>query len=431
MSSAPLNELTVLELSDRLSAGETTSEAIVTSCLERIEAREDTVKAWAFLNPDVALAEARARDAEDRRSPLHGVPIAIKDIIDTRDYPTEYGTPIHAGNRPTADAACVTRLKQAGAVVLGKTHTTELAATHPTVTRNPHNPAFSPGGSSAGSAAAVADHMAPAALGTQTFGSVIRPAGFCGTVAFKPTFGLVSRAGVKAESESLDTVGAFCRSAQDMPLLLVGADGRRRGAFPGACRPTTIRIGVCRGPGWAEALRETVQAIDDAAAGLSAAGAVVEELNVPPSWDEALDAHLTLACFEIAKAFAYEWIEHGDLISASLAPMIERGEAIAPADYYAARKVGAEARAELAGVLSRYDALLTPTQPGEAPEGLSWTGNPVFNRFWTFMGVPCVTLPFARGPNGLPVGIQLIGRQEGEAGLFATAAWAEKQLAKE
>lgn len=426
---AALNELTVLEMSERLTSGETTSEAIVAACLERIEAREETVKAWAFLDPDMALAQARARDAEDRRGPLHGVPIAIKDIIDTKDYPTEYGTPIHAGFQPMADAACVSRLKQAGAVILGKTHTTELAATHPTVTRNPHNPAFTPGGSSAGSAAAVADHMAPAALGTQTFGSVIRPAGFCGTVAFKPTFGLVSRAGVKAEAESLDTVGAFCRSARDMPMLLSGLTGNPVEHFQ-AAMPNAVRIGVCRGPGWDEALPETVEAINDAAAVFAAAGAVVEELNVPPSWDDALDAHLTLACFEIAKAFAYEWVEHGDLISESLAPMIERGEATSPADYYAARKAGAEARAELVGVLCRYDALLTPTQPGEAPEGLGWTGNPVFNRFWTFMGVPCVALPFAKGPNGLPVGIQLIGRHEGEADLFAVAAWAEHRLEK-
>lgn len=429
MSSSLLNELTVAELSERLAVGETTSEKVVNACLERIEAREETVEAWAFLDPEAALEQARARDAEERRGPLHGVPVAVKDIIDTRDFPTEYGTPIHAGFQPMADAACVSKLKQAGAVILGKTHTTELAATHPTVTRNPRNPEFTPGGSSAGSAAAVADYMTPAALGTQTFGSVIRPAGFCGTVAFKPTFGLVSRAGVKAESESLDTVGAFCRSAQDMPLLLSGLTGNAVESFI-APVPEKIRIGVCRGPGWDEAQAETVQAMEEAANGLAAAGATVEELNVPPSWDEALDAHLTLACFEIAKAFAFEWIEHGEMISESLAPMIERGEATSPADYYAARRKGAETRSELSGVLSRYDALLTPSQPGEAPKGLGWTGNPVFNRFWTFMGVPCVTLPFTQGPNGLPVGIQLVGPHEQEAELFAVAAWVEEQLAK-
>jgi Asp-tRNA(Asn)/Glu-tRNA(Gln) amidotransferase A subunit family amidase len=427
MSGQPLNELCVAELSEHLSTGAISSEQVVRACLDRIDAREDVVKAWAFLNPEVALAQARERDAEDRRGPLHGVPVAIKDIIDTQDYPTEYGTPIYAGHQPTADASCVTMLKQAGAVIIGKTRTTELAAVHPTITTNPHNPGFTPGGSSAGSAAAVADNMVPAALGTQTFGSIIRPAGYCGAAAFKPTFGLVSRAGVKAEAEALDTVGAFCRSAKDMPLLLAGLTNHDPAAFE-AEAPTNLRIGVCRGPGWSEVLPETVQAIDSAASALAAAGAEVVEFPVPALFEDALDAHYQVACYEISKAFAYEWAEHCELISNSLAPLIEHGETLSPAEYYGARGLGAQARIETAGRLAKVDAVLTPAQPGEAPKGLGWTGNPIFNRFWTFIGVPCVTLPAGKGPNGLPVGIQLVGRHEDEAGLFAVAAWAEALL---
>ncbi len=429
MTELPLNGLSVSRLSTSLEAREVSSEEIVQACLGRIDAREAIVKAWAFLDPDVALSQARQRDGEERRSPLHGIPIAIKDIIDTQDYPTEYGTPIYAGNQPPADAACVSMLKQAGAVILGKTRTTELAAVHPTITTNPHNPKYTPGGSSAGSAAAVADYMAPAALGTQTFGSVIRPAGFCGTVGFKPTFGLVSRAGVKAEAESLDTVGAFCRSAVDMPILLGGLTGHSPVEFI-ADPPNTIRIVVCRGPGWKDAAPETVSAIDDAAAVFAAAGAEVEELTVPSLFDDALEAHYTLARYEMVKAFAHEWTEHRELVSETLAPLLEFGETVSPESYYASRDVGAQARLAIANTLTRHDVILTPTQPGEAPEGLGWTGNPVFNRFWTFVGVPCVTLPGASGPHGLPVGIQLVGAHEGEARLFAIAAWAEEQLAK-
>ena len=429
MTEQPLNELTVSQLAAALDAGEISSTEIVQACLDRIDDREATVKAWAFLDPDVALAQARQRDNEERRGPLHGVPVAVKDIIDTQDYPTEYGTPIYAGNQPAADAACVTMLKQAGAVILGKTRTTELAAVHPTITTNPHNPKFTPGGSSAGSAAAVADFMVPAALGTQTFGSVIRPAGYCGTVAFKPTFGLVSRAGVKAEAESLDTVGAFCRSALDMPILLSGLTDHELAEFT-TDSPDTIRVAVCRGPGWQEAAPETVEAIDQAAAVFAAAGAAVEGVAVSALFNDALDAHYDLARYEMAKSFAHEWREHRDLVSETLAPLLEVGETLSPDSYYAARAVGARARAEVAELFAGHDVILTPSQPGEAPEGLGWTGNPVFNRFWTFIGVPCVTLPCLSGPNGLPVGIQLVGLHEDEARLFAVAAWAEAQLAK-
>ncbi len=427
MSDRRLNELCVTELSELLSKGATSSEQVVRACLDRIDVREDVVKAWAFLNPEVALAQARQRDAEERRGPLHGIPIAIKDIIDTQDYPTEYGTPIYDGHQPRADASCVTMLKRAGAVIVGKTRTTELAAVHPTITTNPHNPDFTPGGSSAGSAAAVADNMVPAALGTQTFGSIIRPAGYCGTVAFKPTFGLVSRAGVKAEAEALDTVGAFCRSAHDMPLLLAGLTGHEAAAFDVGAPPNP-RIGISRGPGWGEVLPETMQVLDSAADALGAAGAEIVDLPVPALFDDALEAHYQVACYEISKAFAYEWVEHAALISESLAPLIEHGETLSPAEYYAARQIGAEARIEMAGRLTEVDVVLTPAQPGEAPEGLGWTGNPIFNRFWTFIGVPCVTLPTGKGPNGLPVGIQLVGQHEDEAGLFAAAAWVEAHI---
>ncbi len=432
MSTDPA-KFSVAELSQRLERGDLSSERVVAACLERIANRDETVKAWEFLDPGAALDAARRCDREPRRSPMHGIPVGIKDIMDTKDYPTEYGTPIYKGWRPSADAACVALLKQAGAVVLGKTRTTELAALHPTVTTNPHNPEHTPGGSSSGSAAAVADGMVPVALGTQTFGSVIRPAAYCGVVGFKPTFGTVSRAGIKPQAESLDTVGTFTRHAADLPLILGGLTSHPPSTFEttAAFEKTASaapRVGVCRGPAWQEAQEETVAAIDGAVGAFERAGAEVREIEVPRLLEEALDAHFSLARYEMVRAFAHEWREHREKISASLAPMLEFGETVSLADYRAAVDVGNQARAAAARLFDDFDVLLTASQPGEAPRGLGSTGNPIFNRLWSFLHLPCVTLPFAEGPGGLPVGIQLVGPRDGDAGLIAVARWAEAAL---
>ncbi len=420
-------EFSIAQLSERLERGDLSSESLVAACLERIGARDGTVKAWEFLDADTALAAARQCDLEERRSPMHGIPVGIKDIIDTKDYPTEYGTPIYRGRQPSADAACVSLLKQAGAVILGKTRTTELAALHPTVTTNPHNPAHTPGGSSSGSAAAVGDLMVPAALGTQTFGSVIRPAAYCGVVGYKPTYGTVTRAGLKPQAESFDTIGTFTRSAADLPLILGGLTAHPPADFEQTA-PTGPRIGVCRGPAWDEAAAETVRAIDDAAASFERAGATIGEIEVPQLFEDALDVHFAQARYEMVRGYAYEWREHREKISKTLTPMLAFGETVTLAEYRAAKEIADRARAHAARLFQDFDALLTASQPGEAPKGLDSTGNPVLNRLWTLLHLPCVTLPFAAGPNGLPVGVQLVGPRDGDSGLIAIARWAEAAL---
>jgi Asp-tRNA(Asn)/Glu-tRNA(Gln) amidotransferase A subunit family amidase len=421
-------DLTVAEAAGRIAAGELTSEALVRACLDRIAAREDAVVAWAHLDPDQALAAARAADAVKPEGALHGVPIAVKDIFDTCDMPTEYGSPIYAGHRPVMDSACVALLRRAGAVLLGKTHTTEFAALHPAPTRNPHNPDFTPGGSSAGSAAAVADRMAPAATGTQTFGSVVRPAAFCGVVGFKPTFGTISRGALKPQAETLDTVGTFSRSVADVPVLMGALTGTDARAFSGGA-PDTPRVGVIRGPGWDKAQPETAAAIDSAAAALADAGMRVEALDVPALFEKALDAHFTLGCFEIARSMAHERRVAPDKLSQELSEMVEVGEGVPMSDYRAAVMVREAAAARLAAIFGDHDVLLTASAPGEAPRGLGGTGNPVFNRFWTFLHVPCITLPCGTGPNGLPTAVQLVGPLGGDVSLIAIARAAETALA--
>ena len=281
-----------------------------------------------------------------------GVPVGIKDIFDTADFPTEYGSPIYAGHQPAVDAACVAALKAAGAVILGKTRTTELAALHPTVTTNPHNPGHTPGGSSSGSAAAVADCMVPAALGTQTFGSVIRPAAYCGVVGFKPSFGAIARAGTKPEADGLDTIGTFTRSATELALLAGALTGHPSHAFE-TDAPNRPTIGICRGPAWDQAESETRGVIDAAAASIADAGAIVREIEVPALFENALDAHFAIARYEMVRAFADEWRNHREQISETLAPMLAFGETVSLEDYHAAQALAADARRPLSGPSGR------------------------------------------------------------------------------
>ncbi len=427
MESEPLNELPVHRLSALIASGSVTSEAIVRACLDRIERREPIVRAWTWLDADMALESARERDGEVRRSPLHGIPVGVKDIIDTSDMPTGYGTPIHDGFRPNADAAVVALLRDAGAVVLGKTRTTELATFHPTVTTNPHDPTRTPGGSSSGSAAAVADRMVPAALGTQTYGSVIRPAAFCGVVGLKPDRGTVPRAGVKMQSDTLDTVGCFCRSALDLPILLAGMSGDPPGDYADAMSGAP-RIAVCRGPGLDGTEAVALAALERAADRFRDGGAQVEELPTPAPFEEAWAAQTPIARFEMARSFAAEARTGRDRLSAALRDGIEEGWQVSRSRYRAALATAGLARARLRDLLQVFDALLTPAHPGEAPAGLDSTGDPRFNRFWTLAGSPCATLPCMRGPNRLPVGIQLVGPPENDRRLLQVAIWAESRL---
>lgn len=363
-----LNQSSARDILRRIAQGETTAEAVVRACLERIAAREKVVAAWAYCNPELALAQARACDRAARRGALHGLPIGVKDNFDTADMPTEYGTPIWTGHRPDADAACVAILRAAGAVILGKAANSEFAAFHSGKTRNPRNLAHVPGGSSSGSAAAVADMMVPVALGTQTGGSIIRPAAFCGVVGFKPSYGIINRAGVKPAAESVDTVGAIARDVEDaafVAAVLMGADAARFGS--GLTRAP--RIAVYRGPDWSKAEAPAAAMLDDAARRLAKAGATVREIDPPKVLAEADRAHMKVCGFEMARALAYEWSHYRDRISATLTPVLEDGWKCSLADYLSAQRVVQAARASMADALAEDDIWLTLSSTGEAPMG--------------------------------------------------------------
>jgi Asp-tRNA(Asn)/Glu-tRNA(Gln) amidotransferase A subunit family amidase len=400
------------------------SETLVTACLERIAQRDREVHAWAFIDPERALAEARARDREAPRSALHGVPVGIKDVIDTADMPTEYNSPIYRGHQPKWDAACVALLRRAGCVILGKTATTEFANNHPAPTRNPHNLAHTPGGSSSGSAAAVADRMVPLALGTQTGGSVIRPGAYCGVAACKPSFGSINRAGLKFVSESLDTIGVFARTADELGPLLHVLTGR---AIVEA-QKTKPRIGLCRTPRWSEADGETQANLEGAAQALAKAGAQVRDFDLPKGSEALFDRHSAVMGYESARALAWEYTQYPEQISTNLRPRLEAGWRVTRQDYDEVRSIARSCRRQLADQLREFDFLLTPSAASAAPASLASTGSPVFNRAWTLFGVPCVTLPFGAAANGLPLGVQLVGAFDQDMVLLEWAKWAARQL---
>ncbi len=423
-----LLSLSARDAAQEIAAGRLSSEALVRACLDRIAEREPVVGAWQFLDRDMALAEARRRDASPPSGPLHGVPIAVKDLIDTVDMPTGYGSPIYRGHRPAADAACVALARAAGAVALGKTVTTEFACFTPGKTANPHNPAHTPGGSSSGSAAAIADRMAPLAFGTQTAGSILRPAAYCGVVGYKPSFGLIPRAGVKPLADSLDTVGTMARNVADAAFLagvLSGRPALRHVAMPGAAP----RFGLYRTPMWEEAEPSTATALDHVREALERAGARVEEIVIAPEHRGLTAAHDLVMGFELAQSLAYERIERSAELSPRLAQQLDAGMAVGADAYEAALAETAAARSGLDGFFGSCQAILVPAAPGEAPQGLGYTGNPVFNRMWTLLGVPCVTLPAIWGDSGLPTGVQLVGRLGADAALMAAAMFVEHALA--
>jgi Asp-tRNA(Asn)/Glu-tRNA(Gln) amidotransferase A subunit family amidase len=417
-----LNELTVTEIVAKIAAGEMTCEAVTRDCIERIIAREPVVKAWVKFNPELALAQAHALDREPRRGALHGVPIGIKDVIDTFDMPNEMGSPIYRGYRPTADAACVALLRRAGAVILGKTATCELAGMAPAATTNPHDPAHTPGGSSSGSAAAVADVMVPAALGTQTGGSVLRPSSFCGVFGYKPTYNTFNKAGLKPAAESIDTIGWIARSIEDIALLtaVLGMDEPQ----PLRSISAAPRIGLCRTELWDAAQPETKSAVENAAAALSKAGAVVRDVDLPGEFTglPAL-ARGTINHFERAACMAFEWDNHRGALSPQMRRYIENGLKTSRVDYVAAWRRVEQCRTLLLKVFDGIDVLLTPCVPGEAPKGLASTGDPSMQAMWTALHTPTMTLPTHRGPNNLPVGIQLVAQRYGDDRLFACARW--------
>src|SRR3954452_22454268 len=428
--SDPLS-LSARDAAREIAAGRLRAESLMTACLERIAAREAVVGAWQYLDPEAALEAARRCDASAPSGPLPGIPIAVKDLIDTADMPTGYGSAIYARHRPGADAACVALARAAGAIVLGKTVTTEFACFTPGKTANPRNPQHTPGGSSSGSAAAVADLMAPLAFGTQTAGSVVRPAAFCGIVGYKPSFGTIPRAGVKMLCDSLDTVGTMARSVADAAFFAGVVAGRpelRDPEFPAALQGAPPRFGLYRTPMWDEAEHATVKALDHARAALERAGASVTDIPFPPEHERLTEAQQSIMGFELVRGLAYERLRHSAELSPSLAQLLDAGLTVGAPEYDAAIAETAAARARLDGFFGPHDALLTPAAPGEAPRGFGYTGNPVFNRMWTLLGVPCVTLPSVWWASGLPTGIQLVGRIGDDARLMTAALFAERAL---
>jgi Asp-tRNA(Asn)/Glu-tRNA(Gln) amidotransferase A subunit family amidase len=421
-----LNQLSATEIAQGIAAKKFTAEHVVRDCLDRIAAREPVVKAWATIDPDYALRQARALDSGPSRGALHGVPIGVKDIIDTADLPTEMGSDIYKGNRSASDAACVALVRAAGAVILGKTVTAEFAGMSPGPTTNPHNPAHTPGGSSSGSAAAVADHMVPAAFGTQTGGSVLRPAAYCGVVGYKPTFNLINRAGIKFAAETLDTIGLLANTIDDAELItavLVGKTPANR------TLDSAPRLGICRTPLWDTAAAETMQAIEDSAARLAAAGASVREITLPEEFSRLYHASReTINNYERSKSMAADWANHGARISKVLGDRIKLGMATKHEDYIAALRLGEQCRALIADAFDGIDAIIAPCVKGEAIPGLGHTGDPAFQQFWTVLYVPSLSLPTHRGPNGLPVGIQVVAPRYADDDLFACARWIWRRL---
>jgi Asp-tRNA(Asn)/Glu-tRNA(Gln) amidotransferase A subunit family amidase len=428
--------LTASEAASRIRDGKLTSQELVQSCLDRIEAVEDNIGAWTHLDREYALAQAKAaqdqRQAGESLGPLHGVPVGVKDILDTADMPTENGTVLHRGRMPEEDSAVVERLRAAGAIILGKTVSTELAVYSPGKTKNPHDPTRTPGGSSSGSAAAVASFMVPVAVGTQTNGSVIRPAAYCGVFGFKPSHGLIPRPGILKQSPPLDTVGVMGRTLEDTALLadvLIGHDSRDPHSRPRAQSqigrimaeepPVTPKLGFIRTPVWDQAEESTKDALRELCEHLGN----IHIMDLPPIFNGALEDHRQIMEADLALSFAREYRDGKDQLSDILCEMIERGQQVLAMDYNAAVARIADYRAEIGEIIHEFDAILTPATAGEAPEGLDATGSPAFCTIWTLAGVPALTMPILQGPNGMPLGVQLVSAKGDDGRLFRNARW--------
>lgn len=424
---APLNELTATEIVEAITAGSTTCEAVVRACLDRIAVREPEVQAWQYLNPEQVIANARALDKSGKRGPLIGVPFGLKDIIDTCDMLTEYGSLIYKGHQPKSDAACAALSRKAGAVLMGKTVTTEFANQYPGKTRNPFDPSRTPGGSSSGSAAAVGDFHVPLAIGTQTTGSTIRPASFCGAFGYRPTYGDLRCTGVKEAAGSLDTLGLIARSIEDIALyrdVLLGIEQQ-----PIPAKSGVPRIGFCRTHVWPVLEPYTQRLLEDAAKKLAQAGAKVKEVMLPAEFERIEDAHRWISGFEFARNFTWEIENHWEGISERLRNgRIKDGLSCSLERYLEARNSAEQCRAMFADAFGDCDVLLTAAATGEAPIGLSSTGNVSPSAIWTVVYAPSVTLPVFKGPNGLPVGAQLVAKRNEDRKLFSAARWVYRQL---
>lgn len=429
--------LGTLELRDSLANGTLSALDLVETCLERIAAREDAVQAWAWIDPDFARAQARQLDARRQDGhplgPLHGIPVGVKDMIDTADIPTQNGCPLDAGRVPSQDAFVVERLKSAGAILMGKTRTTELAFMHAGPTTNPHNKAHTPGGSSSGSVAAIADGMVPLAIGTQTGGSVIRPAAFCGITGFKPSFGAIPRRGVLMQSHTLDTVGVFAADPEGTALLadvLFGYDPQDDATTlspapqlldalskPPARNPVFAVVDL---PGSELMHDEQRAAIAQIASDL---GAQAVNVELPEIFEQVARQRALINFVEMGHYYARYLRDGADVIGEETRTAIEDGQKILATDYLEAVALRARLNAALTEIFARFDAILCPPALGPAPEGLTFTGDSIFNGLWTLCGTPAVTLPLSTASNGLPMGVQLVTALGQDAALLRHAAW--------
>jgi Asp-tRNA(Asn)/Glu-tRNA(Gln) amidotransferase A subunit family amidase len=410
--------LAATEAARLIRAGTLRPEALMEACLARIAAREPEVRAFAYLDPE----QARAAAAVALPGPLHGLPVGVKDVLDTADMPSEYGSPIWRGWRPRADSAAVAWTRAAGGVVIGKTVTTEFATRKPGPTANPRGLGHTPGGSSSGSAAGVADGFFPLAFGTQTAGSIIRPAAFCGAVGYKPSFGTISRSGMKIMSDSLDTVGVMARSVADCALFAGAVSGWDLGN-PDNRTGIAPRVGVCRSPTWDQALPETAALLERVAIALGRAGAAVSDRALPPEIAALTTAHPVVMNNESARALGWELAAARGQISEGLRERLDFGLSRSEEELAQAYAVFANAQASFPAAIHGVDVLVTPSAPGQAPKGLGWTGDPAFNSIWTSLHVPCVTVPAGEGPDGLPLGIQIVGRRGEDRAVLAWAQW--------
>ncbi|MDP4595219.1 MAG: amidase [Beijerinckiaceae bacterium] len=425
----------------RIAAGTICAEQLMEACLARIADRDPQLHAFAHIDPQRAMKLARQADACRGQGigtgPLHGVPVAIKDVIDTGELPTEYGSQIFAGRQAAEDAACVRQLRQAGAIVIGKTVTTELASLTAGPTRNPHDPDHTPGGSSSGSAAAVATGMVPLALGTQTAGSVLRPAAYCGIYGFKPTFGLISRAGVLMQSHTLDTVGVLARTIEDIGLAvdcMSAQDPADKDCWPRSSGrlldilaqepPVPPLLAFCKTPVWDHAEPDMQDALAELSAEL---GDRCEQVDLPPAFDDIAETQALIQWAENGWYYGPLYDRAKDQLSKGMQQRLETGFATSAREYLHAVNRRDILYAALEDVFQRFDAIICPAAPGPAPKFEEGTGSPIFNGFWTYLGVPTLSMPLLEA-NGMPMGVQLIGPRRDDGRLLRTARWLERRL---
>lgn len=440
MSATKLTDLTATEARNGMVKGDFTAEAYIKACLDAIDAREKEIEAWVHYDREHALSQARAADKQrasgQGAGALHGLPVGIKDIIDTADMPTQNGSPIFKGYQPEKDASCVAQIRAGGGIVIGKTVTTELANVNPNKTRNPHNPAHTPGGSSSGSAAAVGAKTIPLALGTQTGGSVIRPGSFCGVYAMKPTLGLISRTGATLQSHTLDTIGVYGRSVDDLALIAdalsahdpsdsVSYDRGRTNlsAMVEAGVAAAPRFAFFKSPAWPQAEPAGAEALT---AFVKSLGGIVDEVQIP-AMDDVIQHHFHVMSGENTAYYGPLLARHPEGMSAKLAARLKEAVKVGTGDYIRSVNARDVMYGEVAKVLGSYSALITLPACGPAPKGFESTGNAVFNAMWTLLGVPCVSLPLLT-VGGLPLGVQLIGKRRDEGRLLATAKWLERHV---